>query len=283
MISMWTLRRTGCALALLALLSGCGTGGSPDAGAIETLERQMWEEWKNHSLDTMRSRVTPEALVFGGEEIMDRDAAFAAMAKQTCDVQAVSLDNVKVTALAPAVALITYRANAVGACNGEPLGPSMNSSIWIQRDGMWQTIHHQQSVAVPQNRISGQWELNLSKSQFTPSDGAPRRQSRLYLVQGEQEIGRHTGIDPQGRPSAIEFTATYDGKEYPYTGSPDYDTVSLKRVDASTTAFTQSRGGKVVLTGTRVVSPDGRTLTISSKGTNAKGQAVDTTAVYDRR
>jgi hypothetical protein len=42
------------------------------------------------------------------------------------------------------------------------------------------------------------------------------------------------GIDAAGKPTATEYTAEYDGKDYPVTGSPDYDTVALKRLDAAT-------------------------------------------------
>ena len=56
----------------------------------------------------------------------------------------------------------------------------------------------------------------------------------------------------------MEFTATYDGKEYPYKGSPLWDTIALTRVDAQTVSFTQKKDGKIALTGTRVVSKDGK-------------------------
>jgi hypothetical protein len=266
------------------MISGCagsGTGASPDPGEIEALERQMWEDWKNRNLDAMRGRITADALVFGGDTITDRDAAFAVMANETCDVENVSLDNVKVTTLAASVALISYRANATGTCNGQPLAPANHSSIWVEGDGQWRTVHHQMSASQA-NLIAGNWELNLSKSKFIPADAAPRSQSRVYQVQGQQETGRHTGVDAQGKPTLIEFTVSYDGKDYPYKG-PDFERLSVKHVDANTTTFTQSRAGQVVLTGTRVVSPDGKTLTITAKGTNAKGQKIDNIMVFERR
>jgi hypothetical protein len=39
----------------------------------------------------------------------------------------------------------------------------------------------------------------------------------------------------------------------------------------------------VVQTSTRVVSKDGKTLTLTAKGTNAKGQAVNDVLVFDKR
>jgi len=40
------------------------------------------------------------------------------------------------------------------------------------------------------------------------------------------------GINDRGKPTLVQFTAKYDGKDYPVTGSPDYDAISLRRVDA---------------------------------------------------
>lgn len=47
---------------------------------------------------------------------------------------------------------------------------------------------------------------------------------------------------------------------------------------------TQAVGhGKVVATGTRVISKDGKVLTVTTKGTNAKGQAASDVEVFDKR
>lgn len=130
---------------------------------------------------------------------------------------------------------------------------------------------------------SGTWELNVAKSRFVPASMLPRSQTRTYQVTGNQETARHTGIDAQGNPTLIEFTVAYDGKEHPLKGYADWDAISMKRVDTHTTEFTQSRGGKVTLTGKRVVSKDGKTMTITARGTTAKGEPVDTLAVFDKR
>ena len=130
---------------------------------------------------------------------------------------------------------------------------------------------------------SGTWEFNLAKSKFVPASLAPRSQTRTYQVKGNQETARHTGVDAQGKPTLIEFTANYDGKDYPLKGYPDWDSIALKRIDAYTTEFTQSRGGKVTLSARRVVSKDGKTMTITGKGTSAKGEPVDLAIVLEKR
>lgn len=130
---------------------------------------------------------------------------------------------------------------------------------------------------------SGTWELNLAKSKYVPASLAPRSQTRTYQVTGDQETARHTGVDAQGNPALIEFTVTHDGKAHPVKGYADWDSISMKRIDTHTTEFMQSRSGKVTLTGRRVVSKDGKTMTITAKGTTAKGEPVDILAVFDKR
>jgi len=43
------------------------------------------------------------------------------------------------------------------------------------------------------------------------------------------------------------------------------------------------RAGKVVLTGTRSISRDGKVMTITTKGTNARGQTVSDVEVFEKR
>jgi hypothetical protein len=43
------------------------------------------------------------------------------------------------------------------------------------------------------------------------------------------------------------------------------------------------KDGKILSTATLVVSADGKTLTITSTGKDAKGQTIDSVAVYDKQ
>jgi len=129
---------------------------------------------------------------------------------------------------------------------------------------------------------SGTWELNLAKSKFSPGP-PPKSQTRTFEVTGADVKYTLKGIDAEGKPTLVQYTAKYDGKDYPVTGSQDFDAISLKRVDAGTAQATLKKGGKVIQTATRVVSKDGKTLTLTTIGTNAKGQAVNNVLVFDKR
>ena len=59
--------------------------------------------------------------------------------------------------------------------------------------------------------------------------------------------------------------------------------MALKQIDARTVEVIQKKAGKPTLTVRRTVSPDGKTLTITSSGKNAAGATVTNVAVYDRK
>lgn len=59
--------------------------------------------------------------------------------------------------------------------------------------------------------------------------------------------------------------------------------MTLKRIDARTMGRTNKKGEKVVATSTWVVSEDGKTMTVTTKGTNAQGQATNNVTVWDKQ
>jgi hypothetical protein len=139
------------------------------------------------------------------------------------------------------------------------------------------------TVALAQSDpVAGTWELNPAKSKFSPGP-PPQSQTRTYEVTGQQEKMIAKGIDAQGKPTLLQFTAQRDGKDYPFEGSPGLDTIALTPVDTFTLNYTAKKAGAVVITGTRVISKDGKEMTISIKGTDATGQPVESSLVFDKR
>jgi hypothetical protein len=148
--------------------------------------------------------------------------------------------------------------------------------------GMFVVLFGFQPRAQGSDPVVGTWVLNVAKSKFNPGP-APKNETRTYAVAGSDLKASSKGVDGDGKETSSTWTVAYDGKEQAITGNPDADKLVVKRVDANTTNYTETKAGKVVFTGTRTVSKDGKTLTITTKGTNAKGQKVDDVAVYDKK
>jgi hypothetical protein len=141
------------------------------------------------------------------------------------------------------------------------------------------------SVAFGQtsNPQIGTWKLNAAKSKYTPGTGLKSGTARIEAA-GSGVKTVVDGVDAAGKALHYDYTANYDGKDVRITGeTPNGDTVALTRVDANTVRVAYKKGGKPTVIQTSVVSADGKTRTISTKGTNAAGQAVDSVAVWERQ
>jgi len=128
----------------------------------------------------------------------------------------------------------------------------------------------------------GTWKLNAAKSKYSPGP-APQALTVNVEPSGQGEKVTTEFVNADGTRTTTEYTANFDGKDYPLTGSQIADTVSLKRSNARTTVRTDKKGGKVAQTLRRVVSKDGKTMTVTTKGTNAQGQAVNNVAVFEKQ
>ena len=128
----------------------------------------------------------------------------------------------------------------------------------------------------------GTWKLNLAKSKFSPGP-PPKSLTQTIEAAGQGVKATSKGTNAEGNPIDSQYTANYDGKDYPVTGSPNLDAISLKRIDTHKVEFTLKKAGKVVVTGTGVISKDGKTRTLTTKGVNAKGEKTSGTAVYEKQ
>ena len=128
----------------------------------------------------------------------------------------------------------------------------------------------------------GTWKRNIDKSKSTGG----RALKSLTTVREAAEGGvkaTSTGEYTDGTPINSSYTAKYDGKEYPVTGAP-WDTISVKQIDTNTlTTELKKTGGKFHTKGRTVVSKDGKTMTVTSKGTGEDGKPLTTTIVYDKQ
>jgi hypothetical protein len=137
-------------------------------------------------------------------------------------------------------------------------------------------------TALAADPVVGTWKLNLTKSTFSPGP-APKSQTRGYAESAKGMTLTVKTIAADGKESTMTLTFKQDGKPYPASGNPDFDSVAVTQVDASTVHSTQTKAGASVGAAVRTVSKDGKTLTFAQKGTHANGQKYDDISVYDRQ
>jgi hypothetical protein len=108
--------------------------------------------------------------------------------------------------------------------------------------------------------LMGTWKLNESKSKIAID-----------------------GTAADGTSTHSEWTGKFDGKDYPSTGNPNEDMRSAKTINDRNYQVVSKKGGKVVLTAHVVVAPDGKSRTVTTHGTNSKGEKYRSVAVYDKQ
>jgi hypothetical protein len=124
--------------------------------------------------------------------------------------------------------------------------------------------------------FTGTWKLNVAQSQF---GSAPPPQSET-ITWAPDGTGTVEGIDAQGKP--FHWSIPWSGgKEVPLDGIENGVSISTIRgpvLDAQT-----KMAGKTVTTVHAVVSPDGRTLTVTLDAIDEQGRPTQGVAIYERQ
>jgi hypothetical protein len=138
------------------------------------------------------------------------------------------------------------------------------------------------SIAAAPDPVVGTWQLNVLKSTFSVGP-VIRSQTRTYSQSGDKItlVMKTAGAD--GKEVTTHTTYQLNGKDFPVTGTPDYDSLSAKRIDSNTAEFVLKKDGKEIGTTSRAVSKDGKTLTTKTDVTTATGGKSENIMVFDKK
>jgi hypothetical protein len=136
-------------------------------------------------------------------------------------------------------------------------------------------------VDAEQEPLLGVWQLDVAKSRYRPGP-PPRNETRTYVRDKDGMKGTIQRRRADGTEEVIEYRADFD-HEYPVMGTPAYDTIRLKRIDSHTAEAVLSHAGRVFGTARRVISADGRTLTIMFRQEDRGGNLQNNVAIYRKQ
>lgn len=141
--------------------------------------------------------------------------------------------------------------------------------------------------------IIGTWKFNAEASRFPGPP--PQTHVRSYRLDDKGVlIGVAVIVDAQGRPNFLQFAAKVDGKDYPefstdsaakylsegatpprtYAEIPTSDPLRVKWVDKA--------GGKLLFSGEKWVSADGKKMSFTLDTKDPQGKDVQYLYVFDR-
>jgi hypothetical protein len=130
--------------------------------------------------------------------------------------------------------------------------------------------------------LVGTWKLDVAKSTYKPGP-APKSATVVIEAAGK---GIKVAIDAvmgDGAPLKWSYASARDGKDSPVTGNPNYDTANATQTSPTEGTIVYKKGGKDVVTAKTSVSKDGKMLTVTSTGTDPKGQAMHNVAHYTKQ
>ncbi len=141
------------------------------------------------------------------------------------------------------------------------------------------------AVAFCADNTLGTWKLNAAKSKAAAGQSPIKSLTVMRVAAGDAVKVSVKGEREDGAKIDAGYTAKYGGKAVKMTGSGlPYDTLALKQVDADTVTDTRSKkGGKYKGTGTFAVAKDGKSATLSTKGTGADGKPFEAMTAYDKQ
>jgi hypothetical protein len=129
--------------------------------------------------------------------------------------------------------------------------------------------------------FAGTWTLNGAKTKYK-TGSVPKEQTLTISEAGSDLDVTIKGTSTEGTPISTHYTVPALGGKGKIIESP-YREVTAKRKGANQREVIYSKGGKVGLTAYSKVAADGKTLTITVKGTDTLGKPVDGIAVYDKQ
>jgi hypothetical protein len=137
-------------------------------------------------------------------------------------------------------------------------------------------------VASTSDPMPGTWLLDLTKSRFSPGPAPKSQAATLTAVDGGIRVVADR-VEADGKTTHFEWTAKFDGKDYPVTGDPGRDAVSVKKTDRYTLEITNKKAGKVTSLLQAVYTPDGKSRTETTTGTTPQGVKIENVAVWTKQ
>jgi hypothetical protein len=139
-------------------------------------------------------------------------------------------------------------------------------------------------AALAADNTIGTWKLDVAKSKYTPAP-MPIKSLTITREASDGSVKQTTkGERADGTAINASYTAKYDGKDVQVAGNSQYDTIAIKQLNANTlTDDRKKTGGPYKATGRTVVSNGGKTMTTTTKGTNADGKEFTQILVFDKQ
>jgi VCBS repeat-containing protein len=130
------------------------------------------------------------------------------------------------------------------------------------------------------NAQIGTWKINEAKSKLPAGMG--KNNTVVYTEEGDKIKVTVDGTDKDGKPTHSVWVGKFDGKAYPIKGNLAYNSVGYRVINDHTNAIQALKDGKILWSGTITVAKDGKSRTVTIRGTDANGKKFSGKAFYNK-
>lgn len=128
----------------------------------------------------------------------------------------------------------------------------------------------------------GTWRQELSKPASRFETPAYRKVTLRIDAASDGLKVTYDMVRTRGGIMHMEWTGRFDGKDYPVQGVDYVLTNAYRIVSDRSYEIVLKVDGRQVATAVAVVSPDGRTMTVTTTERDGQGRPVESTVVYRR-
>lgn len=114
--------------------------------ALLAVEKKGWEAWKARDQKAFESIAAKDLSIIDSGTRYDYAGTMKLWFEAKCDVKSYSLSDAAGTSFTKDMSILTFKSSATGTCEGQPLIPARNTSVYVKDGDNWKLAF---SVARP--------------------------------------------------------------------------------------------------------------------------------------
>ena len=152
-------------------------------------EKQVWEQIKNKDVDGFANMLAENMIYVSNDGVYDKAGTVKGVKELT--LTDVSLSDWKVVTLDKDAAVVTYTVSSTGSAGEQPIPstPMRASTAWLNRDGKWLALYHQDSEIRQAPATPPASSTTPAKSSATPASSPAKALSSVFdPILKEQQV-----------------------------------------------------------------------------------------------
>lgn len=116
--------------------------GDALTNALLAVEKKGWEAWKVRDSKVLEDTLSKDFLAVSATGRTDKTATIKEWIESKCDVKSYSLNDAKSVSINANTAMLTFRGNAEGTCDGQPLSSLWGTTLMMKDGDAWRPVFY---------------------------------------------------------------------------------------------------------------------------------------------